>query len=71
MVRRTTSTPRWEQAFSDDGGLTWETNWVMEFTPREGHDVRRPGRRECDRDYQHMWKVISPGPAMTLGGRRC
>ena len=29
----TTPTPRWEQAFSDDGGRTWETNWVMEFTP--------------------------------------
>jgi hypothetical protein len=28
----TTSTPRWEQAFSDDNGATWETNWVMEFT---------------------------------------
>ena len=23
---------RWEQAFSVDGGRTWETNWVMEFT---------------------------------------
>ena len=32
----TTTTPRWEQAFSDDGGRTWETNWVMEFTPAEG-----------------------------------
>jgi hypothetical protein len=31
----TTPTPRWEQAFSDDGGGTWETNWVMEFTPAE------------------------------------
>ena len=31
----TTPTPRWEQAFSADGGLTWETNWVMEFTPDE------------------------------------
>jgi hypothetical protein len=31
----TTPTPRWEQAFSDDGGETWETNWVMEFTPAE------------------------------------
>ena len=29
--RVTTPTPRWEQAFSDDGGATWETNWVMEF----------------------------------------
>ena len=23
---------RWEQAFSTDGGSSWETNWVMEFT---------------------------------------
>ena len=24
--------PRWEQAFSDDGGKSWETNWIMTFT---------------------------------------
>lgn len=23
---------KWEQAFSPDGGKTWETNWVMRFT---------------------------------------
>lgn len=23
--------PRWEQAMSDDGGMSWETNWTMEF----------------------------------------
>lgn len=23
---------RWEQAFSADGGSSWETNWIMEFT---------------------------------------
>ncbi|MGC5022833.1 hypothetical protein [Micromonospora sp. DT47] len=23
---------RWEQAFSTDGGRSWETNWIMEFT---------------------------------------
>jgi len=28
----TTPAPRWEQAFSADGGATWETNWIMEFT---------------------------------------
>jgi hypothetical protein len=28
----TTPSPRWEQAFSADGGETWELNWVMEFT---------------------------------------
>lgn len=25
-------TPRWEQAFSADNGMTWETNWLMDFT---------------------------------------
>ncbi len=24
--------PHWEQAFSVDGGSSWETNWVMDFT---------------------------------------
>ena len=25
-------TPHWEQAFSLDGGKTWETNWIISFT---------------------------------------
>lgn len=29
-----TESPRWEQAFSLDGGATWETNWVMDFARR-------------------------------------
>ena len=37
--RGTTECPRWEQAFSDDGGRTWETTWVMDFAPAEGGSV--------------------------------
>lgn len=33
--RTATPNPRWEQAFSDDGGRTWETNWVMDFAREE------------------------------------
>lgn len=28
--------PTWEQAFSADGGQTWETNWTMVFVPEAG-----------------------------------
>jgi hypothetical protein len=28
----TDTSARWEQAYSADGGVTWETNWIMEFT---------------------------------------
>lgn len=32
----TPNSSRFEQAFSDDGGKTWETNWVMTFTRVKG-----------------------------------
>ena len=28
------SVPAWEQAFSADGGASWETNWLMQFRRR-------------------------------------
>jgi len=31
----TPTSARWEQAFSPDGGLTWETNWIMRMTRLE------------------------------------
>ncbi len=31
-LRTGSDTPRWEQALSADDGLTWETNWTMDFT---------------------------------------
>ena len=32
----TPASARWEQAFSTDGGQSWETNWTMDFR-RVGH----------------------------------
>jgi hypothetical protein len=31
-THETPHTARWEQAFSTDGGATWETNWIMNMT---------------------------------------
>jgi hypothetical protein len=43
----TSSSCHWEQAFSPDGGKTWETNWVMDLTraPTAASDA---GERSSD-----------------------
>ncbi|HET7433297.1 MAG TPA: hypothetical protein VFN10_01155 [Thermoanaerobaculia bacterium] len=33
-THETPQTAQWEQAFSADGGATWETNWIMRMTRR-------------------------------------
>jgi hypothetical protein len=41
FVDITPNSARFEQTFSDDGGETWETNWVMTFTRSEPADKGR------------------------------
>jgi hypothetical protein len=36
--RRDRPSPRWEQAFSADGGSRWETNWIMDFDRVAGRE---------------------------------
>ena len=38
----TPNSARFEQTFSDDGGQTWETNWVMTFTRQKPAGQRAP-----------------------------
>ena len=36
----TPDSSRFEQAFSDDGGKTWETNWIMTFKKDESKETK-------------------------------
>jgi hypothetical protein len=45
--------PRWEQAFSEDGGRTWETNWIMDYTTPAPRMKTRPSPH-TDRNRLHQ-----------------
>jgi hypothetical protein len=52
-------TARWEQAFSTDGGQSWETNWVMNFT-RRSHAANDTGLPKLSSDFDFLvgqWSV--------------
>lgn len=39
FIWRPGDSPRWEQAFSGDDGVSWETNWTMDFARAETVEV--------------------------------
>jgi hypothetical protein len=49
----TSDSSRFEQAFSEDGGKTWETNWVMTFTRAENELVQNVPQTPTSPDVQH------------------
>jgi hypothetical protein len=70
-----TPQPRWEQAFSDDAGKTWETNWTMEMTRDDRPaaafpivELRRytlqPGQREA---FVNQFESFFPEAFQQLG----
>jgi hypothetical protein len=61
---RGASACRFEQAFSNDGGATWETNWIMDFTraadeePLTSRAAQRAIGGMRDFDFLHgLWNV--------------
>ncbi len=78
--RTRTETPRWEQAFSEDGGKSWETNWVMDFArndpaPQVAHlrdfqaiELRRYKVREGQREaFARYFESFFPEAFQQIG----
>jgi hypothetical protein len=52
--------PHWEQAFSPDGGATWEVNWRNFFTRTASAPVPLPPSPDAPRDWDFLvgrWSV--------------
>ena len=43
--------PRFEQAFSADGGKTWETNWINTYARIDERDIPRPSAQPEAHDF--------------------
>jgi hypothetical protein len=54
----TTTSAHWEQAFSTDGGKTWETNWTI--------DLRRVEAEPCCKVVELRQYTLRPGQRDTL-----
>ncbi len=53
---------RWEQAFSDDGGRSWETNWIMDFARDQRTEVAAPkARASCCPIVELRRYALHPG----------
>jgi hypothetical protein len=52
------SRPHWEQAFSTDGGATWEVNWVNFFTRTSATPIPLPRTEGAALREQHDWDFL-------------
>lgn len=65
--RVSTDVAGWEQAFSRDGGKTWETNWVMRFERIEPAAARL---QDLFRDSDEAMLRLNPQAALFRGDLR-
>lgn len=50
-------TVRWDSARSTDGGISWKTDWIMEFTRTAEASAMSP-----ERLFEHPWKAGAVSP---------
>jgi len=57
---------RWEQAFSADGGRTWEPNWIMDFNRAADTDAAAKPRAACCPVVELRQYTLHPGQRDSL-----